>query len=115
MIGRFVKLLACTIAAVALIQFRPVTAIITEITPDELADGITTGLFNVIVDIRNRGEWDQGHIPNASFIEALASAGTANEVTKRLLLCRFSIASDIMSESGEIILLKPPFIPKRAN
>lgn len=41
----------------------------------------TTKWFDAIVDVRRQDEWDAGHIENATFMENLALAGTANEVT----------------------------------
>jgi rhodanese-related sulfurtransferase len=33
------------------------------------------------VDVRTKSEFEQGHIPNATLVESLASAGTSSEVT----------------------------------
>ena len=45
---------------------------ITEITPDELEEGIQNGFFNVVVDARTEDEWDkEGHIPEATLVDTL--------------------------------------------
>jgi len=40
-----------------------------------------TKWFDAVIDVRGQDEWDQGHIPNATLVESLASQGTDNEVT----------------------------------
>jgi len=43
------------------------------ITAEELNDGIQNQLFDAVIDVRTQEEWDEGHIPTATFIESLSS------------------------------------------
>ena len=80
---------SCFLLAVALL-FVASEGTITEVSPDELDDGIRSGFFRVVADVRTLAEFERGHIPNATLVESLASAGTAYEVTNASALwgCR---------------------------
>ena len=42
--------------------------------PEVFYDGVMNGsAFDAIVDVRGIGEWESGHIPNATFIEGLST------------------------------------------
>ena len=49
-----------------------------KLSPDELNDGLTENMFEVLVDVRSKEEWEEGHIENATFVEDLASTGDAS-------------------------------------
>ena len=51
------------------------------ITSQELNDGIQSGRFHVVVDVRRVDEWEAGHIDGATFMENLNLFGTANEAS----------------------------------
>eukprot|EP00934_Nitzschia_sp_Nitz4_P004174 Nitzschia sp. Nitz4//scaffold249_size28687//25899//26549//NITZ4_008120-RA/size28687-processed-gene-0.12-mRNA-1//1//CDS//3329544026//4164//frame0 len=51
-----------------------------QLTSQELHDGIQSGSFDVIVDVRTQSEWDDGHIMNATFVENLAGSGSADSI-----------------------------------
>ena len=58
-----------------------VEGVIEQITPDELSSKMEVGFFRVVADVRTSGEFEQGHLPNATLVENLALAGTVNELT----------------------------------
>ena len=57
-----------------------VSAVI-RITSEELNDGIQSGRFDVVVDVRTREEWEAGHIEGATFMENLNLFGTPNQAS----------------------------------
>eukprot|EP00977_Amphora_coffeiformis_P017719 scaffold5873_cov172-Amphora_coffeaeformis.AAC.16 len=75
--------------------------------PDEFRERILAGDFDVIVDVRRRdGEWDLGHIPEATLVENLAlfSPGSGCEYCAIIVYCRSGAragrAISILQENG---------------
>mmetsp|Transcript_3738 Transcript_3738/g.4047 ORF Transcript_3738/g.4047 Transcript_3738/m.4047 type:complete len:227 (-) Transcript_3738:86-766(-) len=58
---------------------------IPEISPQELYDGIESGRFDAIVDVRRPEEWDTGHIPDATWLPNLQEA---KEIPVEIMGCR---------------------------
>ena len=66
-----------------------------KITPEDVFDGwFTSKSYNVLVDVRTKEEWDEGHIEGATFVENLASTGsphpalTGCEDCSMIIYCR---------------------------
>eukprot|EP00549_Striatella_unipunctata_P016111 CAMPEP_0118693374 /NCGR_PEP_ID=MMETSP0800-20121206/11867_1 /TAXON_ID=210618 ORGANISM="Striatella unipunctata, Strain CCMP2910" /NCGR_SAMPLE_ID=MMETSP0800 /ASSEMBLY_ACC=CAM_ASM_000638 /LENGTH=203 /DNA_ID=CAMNT_0006591591 /DNA_START=53 /DNA_END=667 /DNA_ORIENTATION=- len=51
------------------------------LTPKELYDGMQSGSFDLIIDVRSQAEWDLGRIEGATFVNALNLFGTADEMS----------------------------------
>lgn len=49
-----------------------------ELTSAEFFEGIVSGRFDAVVDVRREDEWKEGHIANATFVENLASDGSVD-------------------------------------
>lgn len=86
-----------------------------QITPEELHYGINNNHFDLIIDTRRQSEWDEGHIPNATFIEDLQTylssdlpeiiGGPCKESCRHIVVyCRSggrsSTAVDLLSGAG---------------
>ena len=41
------------------------------IPPSEFYEGVMSGTFDAVIDVRTQSEWDSGHVPNATHIESL--------------------------------------------
>lgn len=67
------------------------------------------GFFGAVIDVRTQGEWDAGHLPNATFIESLQ----VNQDTSRIAACtscriavycrtgqRSKAAADVLEAAG---------------
>jgi len=54
---------------------------IVRLTSNEFRDGLVSGRFDVIVDVRTVEEWDTGHIDGATLLPQLDKYGTVDEVS----------------------------------
>ena len=54
------------------------------ISAEEFYNGIQNNTFTNYIDIRTQAEWDAGHVPNATFVENLASQ---DSIPDELLAC----------------------------
>lgn len=64
----------------ALLLFPVPVHSVETLTSKELYEGIQSGRFDVIVDVRTLEEWKSGHLPNATFLNSLNSYGTAGQI-----------------------------------
>ena len=55
----------------------PVVDAVVRITSQELYDGMQSGRWDVVIDVRSASEWANGHIENATFMDSLNQFGTA--------------------------------------
>mmetsp|Transcript_26516 Transcript_26516/g.59416 ORF Transcript_26516/g.59416 Transcript_26516/m.59416 type:complete len:192 (+) Transcript_26516:266-841(+) len=62
-------------AAVAFHQISEVSSRDVELSPRQLAEGLRTGTFDYLLDVRTPGEWESGHLPNATKMFRLGSSG----------------------------------------
>jgi len=75
-----------SVVAIAIVAAVFTTAAdIPEITPEELYDGIESGRFDAIIDVRRPDEWETGHIPDATWLPNLQEAV---EIPVELTGCR---------------------------
>ena len=49
----------------------PTTNAVETLTSIEVFEGIRSGRFDVVLDTRTPEEWEQGHLPNATFVDSL--------------------------------------------
>lgn len=54
---------------------------VTNLDTKTFKENIEQGVFDVIVDTRTFGEWESGHVPNATFIDSLQLFGTPQQVS----------------------------------
>ncbi|GAX09757.1 hypothetical protein FisN_11Lh275 [Fistulifera solaris] len=57
-----------------------VSATFVDLSLQEFADGVNDGRYNILVDVRTSREYENGHIPNSTLLENLASLGNAAQV-----------------------------------
>ena len=51
-----------------------------DVTLEEFAQGVEDGRYKILVDVRTGQEFENGHIPNSTLLENLASLGNAAQV-----------------------------------
>lgn len=66
-------------------------ATVPEITADELASRISAGERVQVIDVRERSEWNDGHIPNSTLIPLGDFAARINQIKRDqpvVMVCR---------------------------
>ena len=62
-------------AALVLRQISEVSSRDVDLSPHQLAEGLRTGAFHYLLDVRTPAEWESGHLPNATKMFRLANGG----------------------------------------
>ena len=82
---------------------------IQELSADEVEQLLTKNTSAQLLDVRDRDEWEQGHLPNATFlskgwIEAKIEKMVPNKTTTIVLYCgggnRSALAADNLQKMG---------------
>ena len=71
----------------------------TQLSPEELREGIDSNSFDVVIDVRTDEEWNDGHLPGATHVPNLQTSifppfpdiigGRCNQSTKKVVVyCR---------------------------
>jgi len=59
--------LSFSLASLSVVNGETVNGVeIYDLTPQEFRDGIRSGLFDVVGDVRTQGEWCSGHVPGST-------------------------------------------------
>ena len=74
------QLLPFTVATLATLLPSPSHAAATQLTADQFREMAMAGEFSAIIDVRTKAEWDLGHIINATLMDSLQNADTADEI-----------------------------------
>jgi rhodanese-related sulfurtransferase len=79
------------------------------VSPDELYQGMMDDQFDMVLDVRSVAEFEEGHIPNVTFIEGLATSGVEptlllqNNATCRFSACKIAVTCRTGGRAGAAI------------